>query len=44
MGLSSLVLRSGALVSIAGMNHHDQKPSWEEKGLFSLHFHIATHY
>jgi hypothetical protein len=24
--------------------HHDQEASWEGKGLFSLHFHIAVHH
>ena len=31
-------------VSIAAAKHHDQKVSWERKGLFSLHFHVTVHY
>lgn len=26
-------------VSVAEVNHHDQKASWVRKGLFGLHFH-----
>ena len=28
---------------MAAMKHHDQKASWEGKGLFGLHFHAAVH-
>jgi hypothetical protein len=31
-------------VSIAAIKHHHQKASWEEKGLFSLHYHIVVHH
>jgi hypothetical protein len=31
-------------VSIPGQKHHDQEAVGEEKGLFSLHFHIAVHH
>jgi hypothetical protein len=30
-------------VSIPDNKHHEQE-SWEGKGLFSLHFHIAVHH
>jgi hypothetical protein len=26
------------------MKHHDQKTSWECRGLFDLHFHITVHH
>jgi hypothetical protein len=31
-------------LSIAVTKHHSQEASWERKGLFSLHFHIAVHH
>lgn len=30
-------------VSLALKKHHDQKSSWEEEDLFSLHFYTAGH-
>lgn len=30
-------------VTIALTKHHDQKVSWEEKGLFGFYFHITLH-
>jgi len=40
-GLISLEPVSARVSSPA---HHDQEASWREKGLFSLHFHIAVHH
>jgi hypothetical protein len=38
------VPRVGDRVSVAATKHHDQKASWEGKGLLGSHFHIVVHH